>query len=146
MKDSKRDRLVFERYKKVTDLLKEENDKKGLRLVQELINECTDYINYLVNYERIMGLQRFRAQSDSEELSKFVKLEGARADKHEILIGKFKETNIYLIRDSKIKNQVPKGGICSLEPEKVLGGDRSIIGWWAEIITKQLLQRGILKK
>ncbi len=52
MSEQKHVKDAFERYRLIIQILKENNDKAGLELLDELINACSWYVIHLADSER----------------------------------------------------------------------------------------------
>lgn len=141
MSESKESPKAFERYQQIVDLLNSNNDKKGLKYVQDLVNKCREYVTVVANAERIGKLQRFRSQTSEEEREEYKRLDQLRRIIHNALIAQLKLVNRYIFRD--YKEQIPIGGIYSLDPSTI--ENRTAVGDWAYYLFDSLVRRGIVR-
>jgi len=141
--EDKRSTEAFERYELILNLLKNARDKMGLKLLTELINKALNYIETVARVERVMAIQKFRAQDEDEYKSEFTRLDQIRHIQHNALIDQLNIVNRYLFR-SGLKDSLPFGGIYSLDPSTI--ENRTIVADWAYYLIEALYRRGIVKK
>jgi len=140
-KESSESEEAFERYKLVVDLLSEIDDKKGLKLVRELIKYCIDYVQLVNDFETLGNLRKFRASNNTRaEAEEYVQIDHLRKLKHEALLSQLQIVNRYLFR-SEGKEDIPAGGIYSFDPVTIR--DRIIVANWAKALVDALFRRGI---
>ncbi len=142
--ESKESKEAFDRYELILDFLNSKSDEKALRLIDELINKAARYIDIVNNYERIMQLQKFRAQYEEKITEEFKRLDDIRKIAHNALISQLKIVNRYLFKN--YGKAILPGGIYSLKPETLVLEDsksRDFIAYWAGYIVEALYRRGI---
>jgi len=135
---------AFERFELIVGLLREINDSRGLKLVHELVVKCSEYIQIVVVSEELMGLQRFRKQTDEDVMAEFRRLDILRRIKHNALISQLVIVNRYLFKINSLKNKVPIGGIFSLDPTFLERRDRDKIALWAGFLVNGLRKNDLL--
>ena len=147
--ETKQELQAFERYKIVVEILKELNDSRGLKLIQELVDKCARYIDIASIAEAHSKMLRsgnfaggegiLDVQRASENLDRNRKLA------HDALISQLIIVNRYI----SSKKDIPLGGIYSLDPRTLIEpyeyDSRVKIGDWAKYLTNALERRGIRK-
>ena len=142
--ESKKSEEAFERYKLVVDALIKIKDKRGIKLIDELIRLAIRYIE-IVNTAEIVGkLQKWRME-EQEFKEKISNLDNLRRRAHDALISQLKIVNRYLFLNKKLKNKILPGGIYSLDPNTLKHIDRIAVGDWVGYLTESLARRGIIK-
>ncbi|MBU0456541.1 MAG: DUF3232 domain-containing protein [Nanoarchaeota archaeon] len=118
---------AYARFTQVKDFLEDNEDKKGLSLIEELLTKAISYIDCIVRMD-ISNTVRFRLEEE-EMINKLVELDHLRRIKHEALISQLNITNRYLFKNYEVDNDIPAGRVYSLPPETIR--DRVSVGDWA---------------
>lgn len=135
---------AFERFELIVGILKDNNARTGLKLVQGLVVKCSEYIQIVVVSEEIMALQKFRKETDMEVMEEFRRLDRLRKIKHDALISQLVIVNRYLFKTKILNGKIPFGGIFSLDPVLLKNLDRNRIAEWAGYLVNALRKRSLL--
>ena len=133
---------AFERYKQIADLLDEITDKKGLRLVQELVEKCANYVRITEEMEEFIKKHEIRDTPIEKYQQYFKSIDERKRLSHNALISQLSIVNRYLFKHPVIENRVPIGGIYSLDPNSIR--DRNAVGDWAYYLIDGLTRRGMV--
>ncbi len=148
------EKKALERYELIVSILKNNNDRRGLVLIQELIEKCVIYFDTLVMISADSKLREIlpkRQESEPIPRERLAAMEGMRSSKHNDVISKIEEVNIYLFREYGEPNKdslIPNGGIYSEDPKHV--GDSSYtkyrkdIANWVISLINALYKKGLI--
>ncbi len=138
---TRQERKAYDRYVEIEEIL--EDDKKGLALVHDLVDMAASYIEAVVNMETSIKIIRFRIDDPIKQRERIGALDKFRTIKHNALIAQLKIVNRYLFKN--YGDDVPIGGIYSLNPMTLSHEDRVAIAEWANYLAVALFKKGIVK-
>ncbi len=145
MVENKESEKAFERYKEIIGFLNAEEDKQGIKLVDELIKKALNYLNNLSRIRTLETIEVFRRDLDRQSYNaELENLDRVRKISHDALISQVKIVNRYLFKN--YKKDTPIGGIYSANPENLANENRTAIADWVKHLVDGLYRRGILKK
>lgn len=122
-----------ERYELIHKFLEDKKDNDSLDFLDSLVENCKNYVNYVVNMEKQIQFIKFRSE-EWEMREKIEELDKNRRIFHESLISKLLSFNRYLFK--KYDDKIPVGGIFTLDPESIR--DRYSVADWAGYLVDYL--------
>lgn len=143
MEDTKDSQIAFERYNQIVDILKEISDKKGLKLIQEIVEKAVNYIQITIEMEQFITMKESLGESTRQYQDRFKNLDQRKRLTHNALISQLNIVNRYLFSHKLIKNKIPIGGIFTGDPHNI--GERGAIADWAYFLVAGLVNRRIIR-
>ena len=140
--ESEASEKAFERYKQIVNLLKSIKNKKGLALVQELIEKCANYIKITNEMGVFIKVHQSREQDVEKYREQYRNIDQRKRLTHEALISQLNIVNRYLFRNKEELGEIPPGGIFSRDPITIT--NRNAVGDWAKDLIDALHIRGIV--
>lgn len=135
---------AYKRYLKVVNILKEENKKKILKLVHELVNKSVNYFDYVVRAE--IRIEQIKYRLEGEDFRRELEnIDKNRRLLHNALMSQLMIVNRTLFKDGDIKDKIPIGGMFSGNVDALARKDRDAVANWAGYLVKGLRKHGILR-
>lgn len=135
MSELKEVKKAGERYALIHKFLIDKNDNFGLELLDDLIDACKRYAEFVSSMEKRIQLIKYKEES-WDVANRIEELDKNRRIIHDALISKLYALNRYLFKTYK---EIPISGIYSLDPETIR--DRAVIGDWVGYLTEYLATR-----
>lgn len=137
---------AYERYGLIQDLLKTAGDNKGLKLVDELIDKCKNYVIVTLKMEAGVKELEQRSVDIGEYKAEISRMDTNKRLAHNALISQLVIVNRYLSKKSPIKDQLLIGGIFSRNQAALSDPYSSIsraeIGDWASDLVTAIYRKG----
>ncbi len=122
-------RSAYKRFEHVREVLKLNEDEKGMKLLEELVEKANNYVSSVV---KVAIPPRQLASMETWELQeKMTALDRSRRISHDALISQLTILNRYLFKNYEAGEEIPIGGIYSLPPDTLTAFDRKAVGDWA---------------
>lgn len=142
MELSREEQKAFDRYRQIINLLLEMNDRRGLKLISELINKANSYIRTVTQIETHIKILELKDVSSEEYRTSVSNMDRNRKIAHNVLMSQLTIVNRYLFKHEKLQGKIPLGGIYSLEPQSI--DNREAVGDWAHYLIRALVLNGII--
>ena len=120
---------AYERFSEVKETLEFAEDERGLKLLNELVNKVTEYIRSVTRMELIKA-QMFRL-NDEQLGETLMQRDYNRKMSHEAVISQLTAMNRFLFRNYEAGEEIPYGGVFSLNPQLLSPMNRKAVADWA---------------